>query len=85
MQAHDVSLAGTSMGAKCSPAEEKTEGPCTVLTYLGVELDINQQYSRLLEDKLTDLRQRIHSMLVCTRVILRGVQEVVGHLISLAG
>ena len=60
-------------------AEEKTEGPCMTLTYLGVELDTIQQYSRLLE-KLNDLRQRVSSMLSCTRVMLKELQEVVSHL-----
>ena len=33
---------------------EKTEGPCTTLIYLGVELDTIQQYSRLPEEKLKE-------------------------------
>ena len=38
-------------------AEEKTEGPATVLTFLGIEIDTREACLRLPQDKLTRLRQ----------------------------
>ena len=43
--------------------EEKTEGPTTSLTFLGIGLDTTQQTSKLLEVKLADLKARIASLL----------------------
>ena len=36
-------------------AMDKVEGPTSVLTFLGLELDANQQRIRLPPDKLTEL------------------------------
>ena len=46
-----------------SLAEEKTEGPATFLTFLGIELDTIQQMSQLPKNKLADLRIKITALL----------------------
>ena len=53
-------------------ADEKSEGPCKVMTFLGIELDTIQQSSRVPEVKLVDLQKN--------KVTLKELQEVVGHL-----
>ena len=60
-------------------AEEKTEGPTTSFTFLGIELDTIQQASRL-PNKLKDLRKRIAMQLQKSKVTLRELQQIVGHL-----
>ena len=61
-------------------AEEKTEGPSTSLTFLGIELDTIRQASRLPDDKLADLKCRILKILQKKKVTLRELQQIVGHL-----
>lgn len=61
-------------------AEEKTEEPCTVLTFLVAELDTAQQSSRLPVDTMLSLQQQLQSMLQSARVTLRELQVLVGHL-----
>ena len=41
-------------------AEEKTEGPTTTLTFLGITIDIHAQQLRLPQEKLQELLQRIN-------------------------
>ena len=43
-------------------AEEKMEGPATSLTFLGIELDMVQQISKLPAKKLADLKIRIATL-----------------------
>lgn len=59
---------------------EKSEGPCMALTFLGIELDMVQQSSRLPEDKLINFTDRVQSMLLRKKVTLRELQRIVGHL-----
>ncbi|XP_054843457.1 uncharacterized protein LOC129335043 [Eublepharis macularius] len=61
-------------------AHEKTEGPVTVLTFLGIELDTRQQASRLPMEKLRDLRARLASFQGKRKVSLLELQQLVGHL-----
>ena len=61
-------------------AEEKTEGPATTLTFLGIELDSVHQTSRLPQGKLEDLRRRVEVLMGKKKVTLQELQEIVGHL-----
>ena len=61
-------------------AKEKTEGPATSLTFLGIVLDMTQQNSRLPHNKLLDLRSRLASLLSKRNISLKELQETVRHL-----
>lgn len=62
-----------------SLAEEKTEGPSTWLTFLGIKLDTVVQASGIPESKLNDLRERVASFLRKRKVSLLELQQLVGH------
>ncbi|XP_070586420.1 uncharacterized protein [Erythrolamprus reginae] len=59
-------------------AHEKTEGPTTRLTFLGIEVDSVAQTCRLPEDKLARLRDTVRVVRAARRVTLRQVQELAG-------
>lgn len=61
-------------------AEEKNEGPCTVLTFLCIELDTVRQSSRIPQDKLDSLVILMEKMRQCCKVTLKKLQSLVGHL-----
>ncbi|XP_067322974.1 uncharacterized protein [Anolis sagrei] len=61
-------------------AEEKTEGPLTVLTFLGIELDTVNQFSRLPDGKVLALIDRISQFLPRRKATLREFQQIIGHL-----
>ena len=49
-------------------AEEKTEGPATSLTFLGIELDTRQHASRLPDTKLDALKAQINLLMRSRKV-----------------
>ncbi|XP_077790847.1 uncharacterized protein LOC144328967 [Podarcis muralis] len=61
-------------------AADKTEGPSTRLTYLGILLDTVAQTSSLPSDKLANLRRVIEELLPLRKVSLRQLQSLLGHL-----
>lgn len=61
-------------------AEEKTEGPAQCLTFLGIEIDTITATSRLPQDKLVALRDRIRACMARKKLLLRELQQLVGHL-----
>lgn len=61
-------------------AAEKTEGPTTQLTYLGILLDTVAQTSSLPPDKLVALSKVIEELLPLRKVTLRQLQSLLGHL-----
>ena len=61
-------------------ATEKTQGPSTSITFLGIELDPIKQSSRLPEDKLEVLKDHIGRLIESRKVSLKELQEMVGHL-----
>jgi len=61
-------------------AEEKVEGPTTVLTYLGLELDTDALEIRLPLDKLTSLRDRVSEALHSGAIQKRDLASLLGHL-----
>ncbi|XP_077779111.1 uncharacterized protein LOC144326428 [Podarcis muralis] len=60
-------------------AAEKTEGPATRLTYLGIELDTVAQSSRLPVEKIAALKQLIQDTLKLRKITLRQIQSLLGH------
>lgn len=61
-------------------ANEKTEGPCKVITFLGIVIDSEAMECRLPEDKLEDLKKEIAGLLGLQKVQLRALQSVLGKL-----
>ncbi|XP_053140582.1 uncharacterized protein LOC128340004 [Hemicordylus capensis] len=61
-------------------AKDKTEGPTTKLTFLGIELDTVGQLSRLPGDKLSIMRELLRECREARKVTLRKLQLLVGHL-----
>ncbi|XP_053106618.1 uncharacterized protein LOC128325152 isoform X1 [Hemicordylus capensis] len=61
-------------------APEKTEGPSSVLTFLGIELDTLGGCSRLPQAKLITLRALLASCSHARKVTLKQMQQLIGHL-----
>lgn len=61
-------------------AADKTEGPCTVITFLGIVLDTEAMECRLPDDKLEDLKSEIAGIMGLRKVQLRTLQLVLGKL-----
>lgn len=61
-------------------AEEKTEGPIVLLSFGGIELDTWQQTCYLPINKLEDLPDMIWDLVPCSKVTLKELQKLVGHL-----
>ena len=59
-------------------AVEKTEGPTTVLSFLGIELDTKNQIARLPPEKLETCRNMILSFLPRKKTNLRTTQSLLG-------
>jgi hypothetical protein len=59
-------------------AAEKTMGPLTCLTFLGIELDTVNQIARLPEDKLSKCLDLIKEFLHRRKVTLRELQSLCG-------
>jgi hypothetical protein len=59
-------------------AEDKTCGPDTTMTFLGVEIDSVRKEARLPKDKLDKCRQEIRVLLGCKKATLKQVQSVIG-------
>lgn len=63
-----------------SLTHEKTEGPATMLTFLGIEIDTVQQCSRLLGEKLPKLRGLVAWCLAKSKLCFLELQQLAGHL-----
>lgn len=61
-------------------AADKTEGPCSVITFLGIVLDSDAMECRLPEEKLEDLRKEVAGLIGLKKVQLRRLQSVLGKL-----
>lgn len=61
-------------------AEEKTEGPSTQITFLGVEFDTNEMILRLPSDKLKELQAKMGFTLSRKKITLRDLQSLLGYL-----
>lgn len=61
-------------------ASEKTEGPTTVLTFLGLELDSAEMLVRIPMDKLNEVSDKIRIILHKDKAFLRDIQSLIGSL-----
>ena len=61
-------------------APDKTEGPTTVLSFLGIVVDSEAMECRLPEDKLGALRAEIEGVLGLRKIQLRSLQSLLGKL-----
>lgn len=59
-------------------ASDKTQGPVTCLSYLGIELDTGEGYCHLPRDKVDKLLGQIYDCLPRERTRLKGVQSLLG-------
>ena len=75
----EISLA-TCEEAGCPVAGEKTEGPTTVMTLLGIELDSIQLQLRLPQEKLRKLKKLVASWRKRTGCKKRELESLAGHL-----
>lgn len=65
----------------CIPlAEEKTEGPKTVLTFLGIVIDTDKMVIRIPNEKIIVLEKLLRDMLQKTKTTLKELQSLVGTL-----
>lgn len=61
-------------------APEKTEGPVTLIKFLGIMIDSERMECRLPEDKLQDLRDQVGRAKVARKLRLRDLQSLLGKL-----
>lgn len=61
-------------------ALDKTEGPVTVIKFLGIVIDSELMECRLPEDKLVDLRRVVGEARVARKIRLRELQSLIGKL-----
>lgn len=61
-------------------SEEKTVGPVTCLSFLGIEIDTVEQVFRLPQDKLARLQTLVDSALAANKVMLKFLQSLLGFL-----
>ena len=61
-------------------AQEKTEGPCTKLQYLGLLVDTEKMVIQIPDSKLLDLKSKIELVLTRKKVTLRELQSLCGSL-----
>nr|XP_045604834.1 uncharacterized protein LOC123762362 [Procambarus clarkii] len=61
-------------------APHKTAGPCTRLTFLGLEIDACRMETRLPEDKRTKYQAEVETALGKKSLSLRDLQSIVGRL-----
>ncbi|XP_078537286.1 uncharacterized protein LOC144823027 [Lissotriton helveticus] len=61
-------------------APDKTEGPCTSLTFLGIEIDTLSMVARLPVAKVKEMSAFIHLVLGERKVVLKTVQKLLGYL-----
>ena len=59
-------------------ASEKTEGPQTVLVFLGLELDSDEMVVRVPMEKVGEIMQKIEAVLSKRKVTLRTIQSLIG-------
>lgn len=73
-----VQALGLELGLAFQPA--KTEGPCTSITFLGLELDSIAMEARLPADKLSFLRALLSDWVDRPSASLRDTQSLIGYL-----
>ncbi|XP_075694193.1 uncharacterized protein LOC142660963 isoform X2 [Rhinoderma darwinii] len=62
-------------------SEDKTEGPLTVLSFLGIEIDSERMIFRLPDDKLARLVTQVDQVMGSKKVTLKQLQSLMGLLV----
>lgn len=75
---HTLESIATRFGIPLAPG--KTEGPSTVIQFLGIIIDTRLMECRLPSDKLEDLRRGVAEALAAKKVRLRQLQSLLGKL-----
>ena len=57
---------------------EKTKGPCTCLTFMGLEIDSVRMEARLPQDKLERVRFLLRKYQKCRKIKLQELQSIIG-------
>lgn len=63
-----------------SACPDKTEGPATVIRFLGFVIGTDRMECRLLEEKLGELKAALGNVLGCRKLVLRDLQSLLGKL-----
>ena len=61
-------------------AEEKTEGPTNILTFLGLQLDTTRMQVRIPDNKVQEVVQKIDEVLSNKKTTLKKMQSLIGSL-----
>ena len=61
-------------------AKEKSVGPTTKITYLGLEIDSERQIIAVPDKKLLDIKKKVQSALEASNITLKELQSVIGSL-----
>lgn len=61
-------------------AEEKTIGPSPIITFLGLEINTLEMVIKIPQDKLNEVKSKLHEILGKKKVTLRELQSLVGSL-----
>ncbi len=61
-------------------AKEKSVGPTTKITYLGLEIDSVKQVIAVPQNKLEDIKKKVNDVLNASTISLRSLQSVIGSL-----
>lgn len=75
---HTMERVAGQFGVPLAP--EKTEGPTTVIKFLGIVIDTGMMECRLPEDKVRDLADSVRQVRTSKKVQLRQVQSLLGKL-----
>ncbi|XP_075715671.1 uncharacterized protein LOC142750558 [Rhinoderma darwinii] len=75
---HTMERVARDFGVPLAP--EKTEGPMTVIKFLGIMIDSDNMECRLPDDKLLEMRELVVSALRRKKIQLRDLQSLLGHL-----
>ena len=59
-------------------AVEKTEGPTTIITFLGLEINSDRQVVRVPQEKLSKLKGKLQRALEASFITLREIQALIG-------
>ena len=59
-------------------ATDKTEGPSTTITFLGIEFDTIQMVLRLPAEKILELKEKIITAIHAKKLTLRQLQSIIG-------
>lgn len=59
-------------------ADEKTEGPTTIICFLGLELNSEEMVVRLPKEKVKEIVNKIRDILAKEKVTLRAMQSLIG-------